>query len=167
MNNHGISLLLAITMLLPLTGGRAAMVEDTASVELPQPSTDLAPGEVVRIVIEALAHNDRPYANAGIEITFGFAAPSNRITTGPLDRFARMVKGPTYGIMIDHAASQFSEVVMTGDKAYQMVELTSADGRSTVFAFRLGKQLDGEYQGMWMTEAVWPVAVKDEPDQYF
>ena len=39
-----------------------------------------------------------------------------------------------------------------------MVRLTAANGLSTVFAFRLGKQLDGEFKDMWMTEAVWPVA---------
>jgi hypothetical protein len=26
-----------------------------------------------------------------------------------------------------------------------------------VFAFRLSKQIDGEFDGMWMTDAVWPV----------
>jgi hypothetical protein len=121
----------------------------------------------VRIVIDALAHNDEPYTNAGIETTFYFASPANRVNTGPLERFVRMVKSPPYGIMVDHVKSEFSEVVFIGDKAYQMVNLTAADGRATVFAFRLGKQQGGELDGMWMTDAVWPVAESEQPEQAF
>ena len=139
----------------------------TDGASLPRPSAELQPQDVVRIVIGALASNDEPYLDAGIETTYRFASPSNRIVTGPLERFTRMVKGPTYGIMVDHAASEFSEVVHAGDEAYQMVRLTAADGRTVVFAFRLGRQQDGEFSGMWMTEAVWPVAVGDEPEQAF
>jgi len=134
---------------------------------LPRPSVELLPADVVRIVIDALAHNDEPYANAGIETTFYFASPANRVNTGPLDRFTLMVKSPPYGIMVDHVNSEFSEVVMQGDKAYQLVHLTAADGRASVFAFRLGKQLDGEFKDMWMTDAVWPVAENADPLQAF
>lgn len=145
----------------------AAVDEQPAAASLPRPSTELQPGDVVRIVIDALAHNDEPYVDAGIETTFLFASPANRVNTGPLDRFARMVKGPTFGIMVNHVESEFSEVVVAGDTAYQMVRLTAASGRSTVFAFRLGRQLDGEFKDMWMTDAVWPVAADVEPGQAF
>jgi len=69
--------------------------------------------------------------------------------------------------MVDHATSEFSEVVLVGAKAYQMVNLTAMDGRSVVFAFRLSKQLDGEFKNMWMTDAVWPVADAAVPQQAF
>ncbi|MDH3219047.1 MAG: DUF4864 domain-containing protein [Gammaproteobacteria bacterium] len=134
---------------------------------LPRPSVDLEPQEVVKIVINALSNNDEPYANAGIETTFYFASPANRVITGPLDKFVRMVKGPPYGIMVDHASSEFSEVVYVENRAYQMVHLTSADGRAMVFAFRLSKQLNGEFKDMWMTDAVWPVAQDDVRQQGF
>jgi hypothetical protein len=157
-------LLLAWSLALPAT---AALDESPGRADLPRPSVDLQPGDVVRIVIDALAHNDEPYINAGIETTFYFASPANRVNTGPLERFVRMVKSPPYGIMVDHVKSEFSEVVFTGDKAYQMVNLTAADGRATVFAFRLGKQQGGEFDGMWMTDAVWPVAESEQPEQAF
>ena len=145
----------------------AAVDQQPASPDLSRPSADLKPGDVVRIIIGALAHNDDPYADAGIEITYRFAAPSNKLVTGPLERFTRMVKNPVYGIMVDHVASEFSEVVLTGNKAYQMVRLTGGSGRTVVFAFRLGKQLDGEYENMWMTEAVWPVVAGEAAGQSF
>lgn len=157
-------MLLAWALVLPVS---AAVEGQPGGAALPRPSVDLQPADVVRIVVEALARNDQPYANAGIETTFYFASPGNRVITGPLDRFKRMVKGPVYGIMVDHVKSEFSEVVMVGQKAYQMVRLTAADGRATVFAFRLGKQQDGEYEDMWMTDAVWPVAENADPEQAF
>lgn len=149
------TLLLAWALVLPATAQSEGRL---AAVDLPRPAVDLQPGDVVRIVIDALAHNDQPYADAGIETTFHFAAPSNRALTGPLERFTRMVKSPTYGIMVNHVDSEFSEVVLSGDKAYQMVRLIAVNGLSSVFAFRLGKQFEGEFKDMWMTEAVWPVA---------
>jgi len=35
------------------------------------------------------------------------------------------------------------------------------------FAFRLSQQLDGEFEGMWVTDAVWSVASGDIPEQAF
>ncbi len=149
------ALLMTWAVILPAT---AAIEGQSGVVALPRPSVELQPADVVRIVVDALAHNDEPYGDAGIETTFYFASPANRVSTGPLDRFTRMVKSPPYGIMVNHVGSEFSEVVLIGDKAYQMVRLTAANGVSTVFAFRLGKQHDGEFKDMWMTDAVWPVA---------
>ena len=145
----------------------AALSDNPEAAALPRPSVNLEPQDVVKIVFHALSNKDEPYANAGIETTFSFASPANRVNTGPLDRFARMVKGPPYGIMIGHAKSDFSEVFLTGDKAYQMVHLTAPDGRAVVFAFRLSKQLDGEFKNMWMTDAVWPVANATDSEKAF
>jgi len=124
---------------------------------LPQPSLDLAPEDVVRIVIDALANNDKPFPDAGIETTFGFASPANRVNTGPLQKFTLMVKAPPYGVMVDHVASDISDVVMVGEDAYLLVILTTRDGNEAAFAFRLSRQADGKFRGMWMTDAVWPV----------
>ncbi len=136
----------------------AALNEDSPQRDvLPQPSAELAPGDVVRIVIDALAQNDDPFPDAGIETTFGFASPANRANTGPLDRFVRMVKAVPYGVMVDHVASDISEVVMVGEDAFVLVILTTRDGTDAAFAFRLSRQTEGRYRGMWMTDAVWPV----------
>ena len=124
---------------------------------LPAPDPRLQPEDVVKIVLEALANNDTPYADAGIETTFNFASPSNKAQTGPLERFTAMVKGPVYGVMVGHKSHQLSELVMSNNRAYQMARLVTASGVAVHFAFRLGLQSDGEFKGMWMTEAVWPL----------
>jgi len=128
-----------------------------AGSPLARPDAGFQPEEVVKIVINALADNDNPYPDAGIETTFNFASPANKINTGPLERFASMVKGPIFGMMLNHKKSEFSEVVRGENTAYQMVRLLTRDNQEVHFAFRLGLQLDGEYKGMWMTEAVWPL----------
>ncbi len=121
----------------------------------------------MKIVIEALADNDNPYPDAGIATTFNFASPSNKSNTGPLERFARMVKGEPYGLMVSHVSHEFSEMVVTGNKAYQMVRVSALDGAGIVYAFRLSKQIDGEFKGMWMTDAVWPVGTHQGSQQAF
>jgi len=125
-------------------------------------SVKLEPGEVVAIIIEALASNDKPYPNAGVETTYKFASPANRAYTGPLDRFARLVKGPVFGKMVNHRDSTLSEVVRDGDKALRLVRIVDANNQTVYYAFRLGLQKDGDYAGMWLTEAVWPL---ENPDQ--
>ncbi len=164
MTRYLLPILLAMTLTLPL---RAGISEGGQPPQLPSPSVDLKPEDVVKIVIDALARNDQPFTNAGITTTFAFASPANKVNTGPLDRFISMVKGEPYGIMVDHVDSEFSEVVYAGNNAYQMVNLTAADGRAVVFAFRLSKQLDGDFKDMWMTDAVWPVANTEGSGQAF
>ncbi len=134
---------------------------------LPAPSADYAPEDVVRIVIEALARNDKPFADAGIETTFGFASPANKVNTGPLPRFVSMVKDKPYGTMVDHVESEFSEVRYMNGSAVQLVYLLGRDGRGVVFAFRLSKQSEGPFKDMWMTDAVWPVANTEGSGQAF
>lgn len=144
---------------------QAALSSKPGNPEIAQPRVDLAPQDVVSIVINALANNDQPFPDAGIATTFTFASPANKVNTGPLERFTRMVKSPPYGIMVNHVARDFSEVVEAGNTAYQLVRLTGLDGREVVFAFRLSKQFDGAFEGMWMTDAVWPVSNGDVPEQ--
>jgi hypothetical protein len=146
---------------------RAAITEKPTQPALPQPAIGLLPGDVVSIVIEALAQNDEPYVDAGIATTFAFASPANKVNTGPLLKFTQMVRTPPYGIMIDHVEHEFSEVVLMGIQAYQMVKVRAISGAEAVFAFRLSQQQDGEFDGMWMTDAVWPVATGNIPEQAF
>lgn len=152
------SVLALLLVMLTALPSLAAISGQAPRATLPQPSTQRQPEDVVRIVIEALARNDEPFADAGIETTFAFASPANKVNTGPLARFAQMVRNPTYGIMIDHVEHEFSELVRTGNRAYQMVRIVGASGAEVVYAFRLGLQQDGKFEGMWMTDAVWPVA---------
>lgn len=138
-----------------------AMVAPTDS--LPQPTPDLAPAQVVRLQVEALANNDTPRANAGIETAFRFASPANKRATGPLERFQMLFDTPTYGPMIDHASAQYSAPQVNGRTAQVGAILTTKDGERVGYLFRLSKQAEGPYEACWMTDAVIPVPVSDVP----
>jgi len=145
----------------------AALSGNPDQAAIPQPAAGLEPQDVVSIVINALANNDKPFADAGIATAFAFASPANKVNTGPLDKFTQMVKNDVYGIMVDHVESNFSKVVYDDNNAYQLVQLKGKNGIEIVFAFRLSKQIDGEFDGMWMTDAVWPVGDAMVPQQGF
>jgi hypothetical protein len=151
--------LLLLVSVKPLYGAVAPAAEGPV---LPRPSAELQPGEVVQIVIDALANNDYPFPDAGIETTFNFASPANKVYTGPLERFVTLVKGPVFGKMINHRDSTLSEVILEGNKAIRLVQIVGANNETLYFAFRLGLQQEGDYAGMWLTEAVWPLDSDDE-----
>ena len=146
--------LMLLAVVKPIYGASESAAENPV---LPRPNTELQPGEVVQIVLDALANNDYPFPNAGIETTFNFASPKNKVQTGPLERFTKLLKGPVFGQMINHLDSTLSEVVLDDNKALRLVQIIGANNEALYFAFRLGLQQKGPYMGMWLTEAVWPM----------
>ena len=146
--------LLLLVSVKPIYGSMSPPVN---AANLPQPSADLQPGEVVQIIIDALAKNDYPFPDAGIETTFNFASPANKVNTGPLERFVTLVKGPVFGKMINHRDSTLSKVIFEGNKALRLAQIVGENNETLYFAFRLGLQQEGDYAGMWLTEAVWPL----------
>lgn len=118
------------------------------------PIPDYGPQDVVRIQLEALANNNVPHKDAGIEITFRFASPSNQQMTGPLNRFIRLLYNPLYSPMLEHRALNFGEVVQKNDRARVSVILTAADGQRVGYLFILSKQKSGDFDRCWMTDSV-------------
>jgi hypothetical protein len=134
--------------------------KDKDKAPRPRPSPKLTPGQVVRIVMDALQHNDED--DSGIAVTFDFASPANREVTGPLERFAQMVKNPAYGPMLNYKSAEYGKAVVVDDQAQQVVKIVAADDEVAVYVFRLSKQPDGEYEGCWMTDGVIRVQEGEE-----
>ena len=76
------------------------IVTNIAFAELLKPNPKLKAEEVISIQLFALKKNNYPYKNAGIDQTWEFAHPSNRIFTGPLKKFTTMMYSPSYSIML-------------------------------------------------------------------
>lgn len=117
-----------------------------------RPSPELSPQEVVKIQLQAFGNNNAE--DEGIEIGFRFASPQNRRRTGPLPRFASMLKGPAYGVMLEHDRAEYAELLMRDGLALQRVQLFRGD-TVVVYDFYLRRQNLSECQGCWMTEAVY------------
>ena len=148
----GLALSLALACVLALPTVRADDVDG------PMPSRELTPEQVVAIVIDALRTNAESDDDAGIATVYRFASPGNRANTGPLERFTRMIKRG-FADMLAHESRRHEEMRVVEDKALQAVWLTLPSGTEVGYAFQLGRQKDGEYEGMWMTESVLPLGV--------
>ncbi len=142
--------------LVRITALLIVLAAPVGATHLPQtkPDPSLSPQDVVSIQIEALQHNDTPYEDRGIEVTFNFASPTNKRVTGPLERFKVMVRSPVYGPMIDHRSAEYQTVKVEGDFAQVDVILESKDGQFLGYRFTLSRQHVNQFEGSWMTSAV-------------
>ena len=137
----------------------AAPAQSTSHGAFPGP--EYGPAEVVRIQVQALANNDTPYPNAGIEVAFRFASPANKRVTGPLWRFIRLLYDPTYRPFLLHKVAHFGQVDIQGSEATQTVILTTAEGQRVGYVFRLSKQRGAPCKACWMTDGVWRIDLQE------
>ncbi len=147
--------ILGLAPALLVATGLAAGEYDEA---MPNPS--LSPEEVVRIQVGALGDNDNPSPDAGIETSFRFASPANKVMTGPIERFKVMVHGPHYEPMVNHRSASFENIVIDGDNASIDVILLTKDDTILGYRFTLSRQLGGGCPGCWMTDSVAPFTVE-------
>ena len=73
-----------------------------SSAELIKPNSRLEPFDVLMIQLNSLKNNNTPYKDAGIEQTWNFAHPINKASTGPLEKFKKMIYSESYKILIRH-----------------------------------------------------------------
>ncbi len=129
----------------------------TWAAELLRPDPALSPAEVVETQLSALQSNDSPQVDAGIAQTWAFAHPDNKRMTGPLARFAQMIKSapvphadrPPLPMRSRRSRAPTTEVVFA-------VTVTGEIGEVVIYQWQVGKVADGEDAGAWMTTAVSP-----------
>ena len=145
-------------VLLALAAGAGSAADPS---ETTQPSPRLSPGDVVRLQLEALRHNDDPSTDSGIAVAFALASPQNQAQTGPLARFIRMVH-ENYPELLNHRGARLSAAKIHGDEAWQPVELTDSDGRRLRYLFILRRQVAPPCAGCWMTDGVIPAEARQK-----
>ena len=101
------------------------------------PEPGLSPGDVIRIQLEALRHNDDQ--DRGIAVAFRFASPANRANIGPLPQFIAMISQGPYAPMLDFREAAYGPVEAISDQARQRVTLTGARETMTCW-FYLSRQ---------------------------
>ena len=130
----------------------------TASVsyaELVKPNNGIEPFQVVKIQLRGLKQNDKPKKDNGIEQTWEFAHPNNQKNTGPLDRFKTMIKGKSYGMLLNHLDHKVVEIKSTDLKA--LFEVTVLDKDKTYYKFKWTVEkytAEGPLKGCWLTTMV-------------
>ena len=147
-------LLLAITWSLVAHGQQPQPDPHLSDALQPHPS--LTPRQVVEIQLEALRRNGE--GDKGIEVVFRFASPANRMQTGPLERFKRMIKGGPYALMLNFESVVYDEPEVAGDMARQRVVLVSRE-QTLGYYFMLSRQMEEPFKDCWMTEMVGVVPI--------
>ena len=120
------------------------------------PDPSLTPERVLEIQLQSLQRNDVPAPDAGIAQTWAFAHPDNKRVTGPLERFAAMIKGPSFRMLLGHREHTIQTVVQTGSYALFAVTIVTAADRRVSYRWELSKVRSGAFAGSWMTVAVSP-----------
>ena len=128
-------------------------------IENAYPEPELKPNDVVRLQLLAMQQNDD--SDFGIEVTFRFASPSNKIQTGPLKRFISLVRNPSYLPLLNHTKATFLELTVEENFAVQDVIITTSKGKRIGYRFRLSIQKGTLYPGCWMTDSVVPFKVME------
>ena len=131
------------------------------------PDRALSPAEVVEIQLVALQANDTPESDAGIAQTWAFAHPDNKRMTGPLPRFASMIKGPLYRILLNHRSHDVEQISRTDVEAAFAVTVTSQmgevcclpmerrDGRRWRGRGRVDDQRSFSASARWRSHLIW------------
>ena len=125
------------------------------AADLLGPDPALSPAEVVAIQLDALQANDAG-TDAGIAQTWAFAHPDNKRMTGPLPRFAQMIKGPQYRMLLNHRSHEVQEVSQTDEEAVFAVTVTTPTGDAVGYRWSVAKVMGGEHAGAWMNISVSP-----------
>jgi hypothetical protein len=124
------------------------------AAELIEPDPALAPEEVVAIQLTALQTNNAERTDDGIEQAWVFAHPNNKRMTGPLPRFAQMVKGSQYNMLLNHRTHQIEEALRAKDRASFKVTIVSKTGDAYECQWTVEQVAKGTQAGAWMTVAV-------------
>ena len=131
---------------------------------LVRPDPSIAPAEVVAIQLMSLKNNDLVEADFGIRQTWSFAHPQNRKITGPFPRFAMMLKGPGYDVLLNHKSHSIKTGSNTASGQTNDVEMwqqfdvlmETRRGEILYFSWVVQKVTSGQFKDCWMTVAVSP-----------
>ena len=130
--------------------------------DLVRPDPSIAPAEVVAIQLMGLKNNDLVETDFGIRQTWSFAHPKNRNVTGPFPRFAQMLKGPGYSVLLNHKSHEIRNGLgaptgMTSDDEIRRqfdVFMETAKGDILYFSWVVQKVATGQFKDCWMTISV-------------
>ena len=126
-----------------------------ASSEIIKPNINIKPAQVIKIQLEGLKKNDISYKDRGIEQTWEFAHPDNKIFTGPLDRFKKMIKGDSYKMLLNHKNHKIDEVYSEKNLVAFEVVVMDSEKKYYKFKWQVEKYLEaGPLENCWLTTMV-------------
>jgi len=120
-----------------------------------KPNSNLKPFEVLMIQLNSLKDNNNPYKDAGIEQTWEFAHPKNKVMTGPLEKFKKMIYTENYKILLSHENSEITILKETEDLSLYKVIVLTKNKKKYHYIWKVEKVLlEGNLKNCWMTTSV-------------
>ena len=127
----------------------------TAKADLIKPNNSIEPFQVIKIQLNSLKKNDKPYEDSGILQNWKFAHPNNQKNTGPLDRFIRMLKGDSYKMLLNHIEHKIIEVELSNFTASYEVTVLDENKSYYIFRWQVEKYTKhGILKDCWLTTMV-------------
>ena len=128
---------------------------NTSNADLIKPNSNLKPFDVLMIQLNSLKYNNNPYKDAGIEQTWEFAHPTNKMSTGPLERFKQMIYSDSYKILISHQNNKIIILEESVNKFVYKVDVLSKDKKKYYYIWQIEKVTqEGNLKNCWMTTGV-------------
>ena len=125
------------------------------NADLIKPNSNLKPFEVLMIQLNSLKNNNNPYKDAGIEQTWEFAHPNNKVFTGPLERFKQMIYSNSYKILISHENNKTIILKESTNKFVYKVYVLSKNKKRYYYIWQIEKvEREGGLKDCWMTTEV-------------
>ena len=131
------------------------IITNISKADLIRPEPTLKPLDVLLIQLNSLKNNNSPYLDAGIEQTWEFAHPNNKIMTGPLNKFKQMIYSESYEILINHENSEIELLEKTDNISIYKVYILSKYKKKYYYIWQIEKVvLDVDVKNCWMTTSV-------------
>lgn len=112
----------------------------------------LTPTDVVLAQLAALREEplDGVGAGPGLRTVWALASADNQAATGPVERFAEMVRSSLYRSLLSHRAAHVGPLLEQDGEAQLEVLVLSATDEAVGFTWVLSQQEDGS----WRTDGV-------------
>ena len=131
------------------------LLTNISSADLLKPNTILEPIDVLMIQLNSLKNNNIPYKDAGIEQTWEFAHPNNKIATGPLEKFKKMIYSENYHLLIGHENYEITVLNESKNILVYKVYILSKNKKKYYYLWQIEKVAeDGSLKDCWMTTGV-------------
>ncbi|MFB6218484.1 MAG: DUF4864 domain-containing protein [Halobacteriaceae archaeon] len=129
------------------------------------PTCERSPGEVVGVVVDALAANDEVSDDPGILTAYRFLTPGTATAFGTPEDFEDTLRTPSFRPLLNATNASLSPTVRPdGTTAVQDVTVVGPDGNQSRYTFRLALQTEGENEGCWLVSGAKPAQEPDSGD---
>ena len=131
------------------------IIINISCAELITPKPSLRPIDVLLIQLDSLKNNNMPYKDAGIEQTWEFAHPNNKLITGPLKKFKKLIYSESYEILLSHINSEITILKESENLLVYKVIILSKNKKKYYYLWQVEKVMsDSNFKNCWMTTSV-------------